>query len=967
MANLFLDANDLNIHVSNPMKVYGSTGTESVLVDANTTGVVVDQNVERVDLPGAASAFTYQQAGNALKVYSGGTLVATIPLQGDADGTQVVFSNGSVHATLVAGVMTLGGTTVTTTAAAVTPATIDTAITSGSSTGGSATPTFSVATAASVTEGNTATFTVTLSSAQGTASTVAFALEGTGGAVLGTDTGAAIPGATGTLTFAPGEVTKTVTVPVTFDSTTETGEGLKVTLSSPSTGTALGTSTATTTIADPTAPTFTITSNVTPGASTEEGNTITYTITPNGVTDKAYTFTLSTIGDTLSGVATAASATDFSPASQTITFAAGSTKAQTVVQTIVNDGVTEGLEGYKTSLLDASYTAVSSVTGTINDPITVPVGTTYALTTAVDNFTGTSGNDTFIADNSGTTATSTVGDQVNGGLGTDIIKYYAKAADTTLTLPTFTNIESLYVNGGAVTAYTAPTGITTLSIDSPVANTAATYTLAGQDISLANHVVGANTTTTIAAAATSTHTAQNVTLNNQSAATGFVNTLDLSGTKVATLNLTTTGAASTVSLTNTGAAIRTINLAGDKNLTITENAAMAGAVTKIDASTATGNMSVNASAALTPAAFTFTGGAGNDTITFINDEFATLTAGTQLAGGAGTGDKIGIFDAALTAAETAKINAATGFEVLGLNAAITLDASTLTSIKQFSIDTTALTQTINNMATGSATTITAAAPTSLTLASAVGVNDTTINLGVATTAGVTVGTLVTTGITNIALSSNGLAANTITTLTNSDNSSFTVTGAQDLTFTLSAGAAIGSKVDASAFTGKLTVSGSSGAAFGDILIGGSGADTINGLKGADTLTGNGGADTFSFTAAAAANAGGTTFGNADVITDFTVGTDKIQFAGVVDVVSGQQAAVQTAVTALAAGSTDIQIATAMATANTTNLGVSIATFGGNTYVLYETTGASTGVAADDVFIKLTGVTAPMTFAADVVA
>lgn len=56
-----------------------------------------------------------------------------------------------------------------------------------------------------------------------------------------------------------------------------------------------------------------------------------------------------------------------------------------------------------------------------------------------------------------------------------------------------------------------------------------------------------------------------------------------------------------------------------------------------------------------------------------------------------------------------------------------------------------------------------------------------------------------------------------------------------------------------------------------------------------------------------------------------------------------------------------------ATANTTNLGVSFAVFEGNAYALFETTGASTGVAADDVFIKLTGVTTLPTFAADVIA
>ncbi|MDB4136479.1 hypothetical protein N9583_01840, partial [Burkholderiaceae bacterium] len=79
-------------------------------------------------------------------------------------------------------------------------------------------------------------------------------------------------------------------------------------------------------------------------------------------------------------------------------------------------------------------------------------------------------------------------------------------------------------------------------------------------------------------------------------------------------------------------------------------------------------------------------------------------------------------------------------------------------------------------------------------------------------------------------------------------------------------------------------------------------------------------------------------------------------------------AVQTAVTALASTSTEAQVATAMALANTTNLGVSMAVFGGNTYVYYETTGATnTHVAVDNTFIKLTGVTTAPTFAADVIA
>jgi Ca2+-binding RTX toxin-like protein len=407
-------------------------------------------------------------------------------------------------------------------------------------------------------------------------------------------------------------------------------------------------------------------------------------------------------------------------------------------------------------------------------------------------------------------------------------------------------------------------------------------------------------------------------------------------------------------------------ISGDKALTYALDAADAAALNSINASASTGGVSADVSAGIAKAAFTFTGGSGNDSIKLKDDAFVTLTAGTQLNGGTAGTDKIGILDIALTTAETAKLNASVGFEVLGLNANITLDASTLTSIKQFSVDTTKLTQTINNMATGSTATLDAAAPTSLTLAGATGVSDVTIALGTSTSTGnMTVGTLVTTGLTKIALSSNGSGTNAITTLTNSDNSNITVTGTQDLTMTF-IGTAIGSVVNGSGMSGKLSVSGSNGAAYNDVLTGGAGADTITGRSGADKMTGNSGADTFVFDGTTDANINGAVFGSYDEITDFSIGSDKLQFTNQTGGVSGQQAAVQTAVTALPAGSTESQIATAMATANT-DLGVSFAVFGGNAYARFEAAGASMGDVTDDVFIKLTGLTTVPTFAADVVA
>jgi hypothetical protein len=158
----------------------------------------------------------------------------------------------------------------------------------------------------------------------------------------------------------------------------------------------------------------------------------------------------------------------------------------------------------------------------------------------------------------------------------------------------------------------------------------------------------------------------------------------------------------------------------------------------------------------------------------------------------------------------------------------------------------------------------------------------------------------------------------------------------------------------------------SGAAGADTISGGIGNDTITGGDGTDTMTGGVGADQFAFAVGDGGGADGAAV--ADIITDFTVGVDKLQFTAVTDIVSAQQTAVQTAVTGLAAGSTNAQIATAMSNASSTDAGVSFAVFGGNTYVLFETTGANTTfVEATMAFIQLTSVTTAPTFAADVIA
>jgi Ca2+-binding RTX toxin-like protein len=589
-------------------------------------------------------------------------------------------------------------------------------------------------------------------------------------------------------------------------------------------------------------------------------------------------------------------------------------------------------------------------------------GNTYTLTTGIDVLNGSTGNDTFIG--SIAPATASAADQVNGGGGTDTVKIYGGT-----TLPALTSVEIVYFNApGANTNVSGIAEVTTLQIDNDT--TGYTHTIsATQNVGL-TAVTGATVLTT-----TATDASLDLTVNgfaNAGAAVG----LDIKGAALATLNIVAQTAASNITLNNTSAAtaFKTLNISGDAAITIDANTNALTGITTVDASKHTGT-TAGVTYTASDAKVKFTGGTGGDTITFAATK---LTVDDVVDGGAGT-DIIKVNDTAFTAGTSDQVkgvNKSTNVETLAFGAAgvtVDKDVITATAITNFRADAGAGTYTFNN--TLSANTIEIRAVTiggnDFTIANKLGETTTNLKLTSTSAAIADVAQLKLVGISTIniesAFSGTGAqaTANSVVVTAQSDNTVFNVKGAQAINVTALAGATTtGSTLDATAATGKVGLTGTNKV---DAIKGGAGADTLNGLQGADTLTGGAGADTFSFTATAGANANGATFGTFDTITDFVAGTDKLQFAGVTDVVSAQQAGVQAAVTALAAGSSAAAIATAMATANTTNLGVSFAVFEGSTYVLFETTGAGTGVIADDVFIKLTGVTALPTFATDVVA
>ncbi len=216
----------------------------------------------------------------------------------------------------------------------------------------------------SVTEGDSGdtsnlTFTVTLSESYTSALTVDYADAGTGTATSGTDYTAV---AGGTLTFAAGETSKTITVPVTGDTADEgASETVVLTLSNATAGTGISTATGTGTITD-NDPQFSIAD-----ASATEGDSgsvnMTFTVTLSGAGSSSYTV------DYASSDGTATAGTDYTAVSGTLTFAAGTT-SRTFTVSVTGDTVNEANETLTVTLSNASAgtsIATASATGTITD------------------------------------------------------------------------------------------------------------------------------------------------------------------------------------------------------------------------------------------------------------------------------------------------------------------------------------------------------------------------------------------------------------------------------------------------------------------------------------------------------------------------------------------------------------------------------------------------------------------------
>jgi hypothetical protein len=263
-----------------------------------------------------------------------------------------------------------------------------------------------------------------LSAAQTTPTTVNIALAGTGGAVSGTDfgtaTGATLSG--NVLTFASGQTTATVKVPLTADGIAETGEGLKLTLTG-TTGSLIGanatTGSVTTSIVDA-SDTFYLSATSTSATGTignDKFNVAAGTYAADVINFAA--------GDKLNFFAGASITvlpdTDQADGIQVISAADSSTGA---TATITLKGLTAAQDAALFN--SASVDSVFGAGTLLINSVSTPTGALVNLTSAAPTTTGTAAIDTF------NIATGTYTATVNSFASGDKLRFFSGASLTVL-------------------------------------------------------------------------------------------------------------------------------------------------------------------------------------------------------------------------------------------------------------------------------------------------------------------------------------------------------------------------------------------------------------------------------------------------------------------------------------------------------------------------------------------------------
>jgi hypothetical protein len=284
-----------------------------------------------------------------------------------------------------------------------------------------------------------------------------------------------------TLTIPAGSTSISLPITICADSIDELQENFTVTISSPSSSTAIvptiGTPTGTGLIDDDdAAPTITVNS-----ASANEGSTITFTVTLSVPTYAPVTVSLAAIA----GTATTA---DYGALSATtITIPAGSTSYTVTIPTI-NDGIIEGNETFTVKGTVTAGPATGPSTGTMTI-----IDNDFATTTTIATTT-TKLVTTTVAATTTKAATTTVAATTTKAATTTVAATTTRAATTTIAPTTVAGATTTKAATTTVAATTTKAATTTVAATT---TKAATTTIAATTTKAPTTTIAATTTTTI--------------------------------------------------------------------------------------------------------------------------------------------------------------------------------------------------------------------------------------------------------------------------------------------------------------------------------------------------------------------------------------------------------------------------------------------------------------------------------------
>ena len=649
-----------------------------------------------------------------------------------------------------------------------------------------------------------------------------------------------------------------------------------------------------------------------------------------------------------------------------------------------------------TSLTDATITLLA---GAATEAVTASATTDLTISnssTGVTALTVTGGHNINITN--GKVGASDV--TVNGNATSGIAGSVSVTGGHVITIDDTTKdvLTTASVNGNTGAATISSDNLTSLGLTANAFDATVVAKAGTRDLTITTNAATAGTVTDA--------TATGVTVNAVTKASAG---LTLTAGAAKAVNLNATGAKLTLADVNIGAAT-TLNTSGDSAITVTATTGV-GALTTI-AATGTGGLNVGAALGT---GVTVTGSDGSDSFAIAahtksvalgaGDDKVTMTAalgtGGTVTGGDGT-------DTVVVNAASFALTGVSGFETLGLGAAATgaYSAAGFTGLTQGAV---AAAVSYTNVAAGSNLTVTAAPgfATTYTLKDATGASD-ALGLTITNAAAVNANTITASGIETVNITSDELSSKAATginhtlTLVDADATGITVAGDAGLVLTfagtklatfdasgtttatstvslttaaltvastLTGGAGIDT-LNAAASTKAVTLHGNggvdtltgsatvgstiNGGAGNDVIVGGTGADTIDGGDGNDTitsstgldmLTGGAGMDTFNI----AVPTNGNSYAE---IKDFVLGAtgDNIVFASAAGAPTFATAAITLAGTAVFQDFLDA----AAAGDGSTNTAVSWFQFGGDTYVVADSSAGAVYANGVDSVVKLTG-------------